>query len=543
MKNGAFLLVTAFILALTHTGFEGKVQAQDQGEDESAESSGEESEQSGVSPGFFFQNLSTEVSAAPGQQAEFQFVLQNTGGQREIEVEAVHLRQERNGSITYDEEAEPPDEVSFQTPQEFTVEAKQEFTIEGSISVNQGGGAGRYYGIFVYDRGRPVEVSPQNQSPEEQERRIVVNYVTRYLLRVELAVAGAEVQNFDGLEITEQGLQSRDGKAYAYAVLQNNTESVLEVRAQVYLRRQGGRPLGPPFFLHLPVSATDSPPEKYESSILPGAEVLVHRQVPEPVLPGAYEMELGIQSGPITVRSSTATVEVEEGQFPAQNQVVSRIVGNVRVSPSRILFSRRPRGDRIQSIKVVNESDQEINVTLDAEPMNGDADELSWLTYRPKQFSVPKNQSRGVTMSAAGDTDGHAYGFLAVTVEPTETLAGGTRKVPVAFLSNDPLNVSLETENLQQGMSDAGPVLTLPVQNTGNVHLNLQATMTIETEFGDDVTLKGGFGDWILPGETGEVEFQLEEVPPKGSYPVRITLKPGHGKEPITLERTLNVQQ
>lgn len=492
-----------------------------------------------MSPGFFFESLVKEVSAPPGQPASFQFQLTNPGSEREIRVEPATLTQERNGSITYDPDADPSDSITFQTPTEFTVGSGQTFTIEGTINSVQEAGAQQYYGVFVYDQGRPVTVNQGGSS----DARIQVNYVTRYLLRVELSVSGVAFENFDALTIQESGLRSRDGQAYAYAVLRNDLNAVVDLKLQAQLRKKEDRPLGRPFFLHLPVSASDPEPERYRSSILPGATVLLRRKVPEPVLPGTYQMDLSVLHENRTVKQDTLEVKVKEGQFPAQNNVVSRIVSDVTVKPSQIAFSRRPKGDRIQSIKVVNRSDQEINISLAAHERGDESKELSWLTYRPKSFPVPAGQSRSVFMSASGGSDqGHAYGFLEVTVDPTETLAGGKRKFPISFLSKDELNVSLETKKLQKNTVGSSPALTLPVKNTGNVHLNVRATMTIETDFGDDVKVDGGFGQWILPGDTGQVHFRLEKIPPEGSYPVQITLKPGHGQKPITLERTLDVK-
>lgn len=96
-----------------------------------------------------------------------------------------------------------------------------------------------------------------------------------------------------------------------------------------------------------------------------------------------------------------------------------------------------------------------------------------------------------------------------MTVEPTETLAGGEA--------------------------------VIPVKNNGNVHLALNATMQIQTPFGENVEVNGGFGRWVLPGDEGDVKFRVKGDVPSGTYQTSIKIKTGHGKEPITLNRTLNI--
>lgn len=268
----------------------------------------------------------------------------------------------------------------------------------------------------------------------------------------------------------------------------------------------------------------------------------MRRQVPEPVLPGEYRMELTMLSDGRPVKSITQSISVKENQFPGQDSVVSRIVEDVSVEPAQIQFSRRPGGNRVRSVSVKNESDQTVQVQLNALPRGNKKGAVDWLTYRPKSMSVPAKQSRQVFMSASGGKNKHLYAFLGVSVEPTETLAGGQQNIPVAFLGTGKLNVSIESGKLQTGVRNRQPTLLLPIKNTGDVHLSVTAEMTIDTPFGGQIKRQGGFGRWILPGKERDIEFVLDEVPKKGTYPVTITLNPGHGTEPVTLERTLKIE-
>lgn len=268
----------------------------------------------------------------------------------------------------------------------------------------------------------------------------------------------------------------------------------------------------------------------------------MRRQVPEPVFPGTYQMELTMLSDGRPVKSISRNVTVKENQFPGQDNVVSRIVDDVSVQPAQIQFSRRPGGDRVRSVNVKNASDQTVKVQLSAHPRGDQQGTVDWLTYRPTSMRVPGGQSRQVFMSASGGENIHQYAFLEVSVEPTETLAGGQQNIPVAFLGTGDLNVSIESGQLQTGSRNRQPALLLPVKNTGEVHLTVDAEMAIDTPFGEQITRKGGFGRWILPGREKKIRFVLDEVPSKGTYPVTIKLNPGHGAEPVKLERTLKIE-
>jgi len=510
------------------------------------------SEQGGVSPGFSMDALIKQVSGPVGGTAEFQFTITSLGGTKRVRVRPVELSQERNGRITMVSDEERPEEVSMDVPDELDVSDTDETTIGGTVQISQEGGAKRFYGLLISDLGRPVE----RQQPAGEEgnddggRTVRINYITRYLLRVELTVAGAPEPNFSSLAIEETGLQERDGHAYAYAILNNQTNSTVNIRARARLRQKQGRPLGPPFFLHLPVSASKPVPERYDSKILSGTTVVLRRRVPEPVLPGSYTLTLNLRRNARTIREESVEVRVEKGQFPAQKSVVSRVVRKVQVEPPYASFSRRAGGDRVQSIRFKNTSNQPVSIRLKARPRKqrvskGDEEKaVSWLTYRPDTFTIKEGGQQDVFMSSSSanrENTKHRYAFLEVTVEPTETIAGGKMKMPVAFLARKAIDLQYDVGKLQTGRSGNDPVLLLPVRNRGDVHLELSAKLRIENPFGGISEIKGGFGRWIMPGKKKMVQFRLEKVPPRGDYSVQVELDPGHGKSSKTFDREFSV--
>lgn len=543
MSSGWYWTVVIFLsTALVTPGQESADQNNvKQGDNNSSAETAEST--SDVSPGFAMNTLVREVTGRVGGQATFRFSLRSLGGTKRIQTRVVRLTQKTDGSITLDPEAESPDEVTIDTPSEVEVSADDPVSIEGTIDVTQDGGAERYYGVIVKDLGRPVDVQTQNQSTDEDGRSIRINYVTRYLLRVELTVSGAPPPNYNNLEVNNLGLRSRDGRAFVTALLQNNSNTVHEVRVRAALKQKEGRLLGRPFFLELPISSGDPAPERYEVNVIPGAEVRVERQVPEPVFSGEYKLSVEVRDRAQTLLESEEDVTVESGQFPAQDQVVSRIVRDIRVSPSHVQFSRRPEGNRVQSLSFENRSDQSVQVSVEAFRRADGEDPLSWLTIRPDSFQLGEGKRQDLFLSAStqGVESGHQYGFLDVSVEPTETTAGGSMNVPVSFLGRDEIDLKHEIGELRPESHNNQPVIEVPVTNKSNVHFEVRAEAEIKNPFGGTTSLKGGFGRWILPGETERVRFQLDKIPPSGEYPVNISLRLGHGKDPIEVERSFQI--
>ncbi len=498
-----------------------------------------------VSPGFIVRPLVRRLSGPIGSRLDFAFSIENLNRTRRLTVRPVAIRQQRNGLITIDDAAAAPDAVQLEAPGQFDVSNREEATLRGNIRVARDGGSMRFYGLLVTDLGRPVTVrrSPEGQ-PGAEPRNVQINYVTRYLLRVELKVPGASRADPGRMEITDAGLRSVDGRAVVQVVLKNTTSDHFAFRLRARLIGENGRLLGPPFFLSHPIRTDSPPPARYDCRILQGAEVVLIRQVPEPVLPGSYTLQLEVRSNARTVKEHSRQLEVKEGQFPAQEKVVARIVGDIHASPARIELSRRPRGNRLLPLKLTNRSDQSVAVKLRAYPRGESDGDLPWFTLRPTGFDIRPGGTRSVLVSAStkGAEKGHRYVFLEIRVDPAKTLVGGKRSIPIAFLGRGELDPAYEIGAFRWDPRGPYPSAVLPVRNTGDVHLALDAMMTIDNPFGGKAQVRGGFGRWVLPGDEGEIRFRFQQAPPAGDYPAVIELNVGHGRDPIRIDRTFVVE-
>jgi len=374
---------------------------------------------------------------------------------------------------------------------------------------------------------------------------MMINYVTRYLLRVEVSVAGGSPVNPANIKFVDTGLESVEGRAEVQAVLNNESPNPYAFRLRVRLVNHSGKPLGPPFFLSHPVRRSSPVPERYECRIFGKTSILLASQIPEPILPGKYTMEFELQSRARTLKKHSVDVEVKKGQFPAQQSVVARIVGDIQASPARIELSRRPRGQRRVPLKLANWSDQAANVKLRAY-LRGDSSEehIPWLTVRPKTIRLTPGRTRSVLVAASTREaeDKHLYAFLEVTVEPEKTLVGGKKLFPIAFLAPGELKLKYKIGDFIFDPSGQYPAAALSVHNEGDIHLALDGVMELDNPFGGKAKVRGGFGRWVLPGDTGKIRFRFKRIPPPGSYPVVMDLYIGHEEKPMRLERTFKVE-
>jgi len=482
--------------------------------------------------------MKLELAGRPGALIPFAVEVAAGREARTLAVRLFEFRQEESGALGIDEAASAaPAGATLEGSGRIAIPAGGRVSVRGRIHIAAGGPAFRAIGLLVSELGAGSDAPAAPGAKEES--RLEVRYMLRYGVRIEVRVTGAREPRASALRIVAGGLADRGGRALARITVENPTDGAIELSGEAQLLRGDGRArLGPWFPLSLPAKASRSGPERIRAFVLPGARVRLEDLVPEPVAPGSYVLVARLAAGSERVQAEFA-FEVAERDFPAQRTVLPRVVGTVAVSPPRIALALHKGGARIAPLTLENRGDGEVTIRLSAEPLAGAA--ADWLVVRPETLTLPAGATRrvAVTMRGATACAGSRYAFLRVDVAPRDGAPGGAQRLPVAlsgFEETAPLATAgeIEAQPVAEGIR-----FTVPVKNEGTAHLVLDGTLTILDPFGRKLEeLPGGFGAWVLPGESGTADFALDRPLAAGEYRLRLELRTGPREGGIVVDRT-----
>lgn len=488
-------------------------------------------------PSFQIAPLVQRFSARPGQRLRFSFQVQTLGQPQSLKIKAVGLKQQLNGLVVVDDAVPPSEAVQLSGPLELDLKTDQAATIRGYVDVPRSPAAFHAYGILVTDMGQPLAAGPP---PMGEQTGIAVQFVTQYLLRVELEVKGVQQESAKALRIESAQLVDRDGQPVVEADMSNPGDAGVEFQLRCRLLDKEGAQSIAPFGLAMPVRASRPEPLRYESIVFAKSRVQLAAQVPEALFPGEYQLELEWISHGRKCGKTVIPVSVREGDFPAQAAKFAQVAQALRVTPPQIELSHGRGGSRRFPLKVGNHSPRPVNIRLEAR--NADGTPADWVLLEPSTFVLPAKRDRNVLVTArpAADPTLHRYGSVRVEVNAGEPTAG-SHDLPLAVLGAVETVPQVETGPLRWDASGDRPAFVLPIQNQGTVHLPLNGRLSFADASGRRVEISGGFDRWLLPGSQGEIRFPLHLGLPRGSYPVKVQLKVGES-EPLSISQQINVE-
>jgi hypothetical protein len=494
--------------------------------------------QAQVKPAFRISPMVHRFEAPRGKLLSFEFQVESLQRPTSLRIRPVALRQQENGVIMPLEDAPAPDVVRLLTPSAVELDPSEKFVIRGRIQVPRTKSAFHSYGVLVKDLGRPVS---DRAYREPGKPRVGINFVTQYLLRCDISVIGTTNDEVRRLQITAGEIVDVAGRPQARVWVSNPTDSFLEFGVRCRIAAPESQSRRKPFPLILPVRERLEGPERYVARILPGSRVRLQEFLPEPIFPGAYDLEIELHSQGRRQLEARFPIVVGSDDFPAQRVEVLPLTSEVSVQPAQIELSLRQRGRRYLAVTLVNDSPEDVEVRLDAQDRGGSAAE--WLLVRPAAFTLSSRSSRKalVLIGPARDFPGNCYGRLNVSLQ----LANGDRKqqsVPVALLGRGTDEPKLSAGRLMWQAEGPRQGFVVDVVNQGNVHLPLHGNLLLTSERGQSVELLAGFGRWLLPGQSDQLTFRLPRPLPPGTYRCRGALDLGEGRDPLTLDEAFYVQ-
>lgn len=489
-----------------------------------------------LKPAFIIKPLVHRLSARRGQLLQFQFEIEANARPTRLEISPVAMTQQEHGVIMPDPEAIPPGVVQLMNDSEVTLQVGQSHTIRCQLRIPPVNAPFLSYGILVKEL--PLEEGAKSQNPDKP--RVGIRFLTQYLLRTDIRVTGVQGDSVRELQIVDGHMSARSGNAVVMAFVDNPTDTSMEFQVRTHLvsvenrRRYTSR-------LWMPVRSSQPEPDRYDVRILGQTKLRLEGELPEPVFPGSYELQVELLYQGRIYQKAAFPVEIRSGDFPAQDATIVRVTRDISIEPPHVELSLRKGGNRLQSITVENGSQQTVVAQLKAIPFRGQLAET--LSFRPDVIELPPGRSRKVlvTLGARRDFEDHAYAFAEVTVRPEIGEAIGSQRIPIALLTNSESHPEVVDTKLNWKADAAATGFEIPLRNSGDRHLLLFGTLTLRDEFGRGFTLEDGFGRWVLPGQEDKLWFPFPQVPPPGTYSLKAEIQQGEGMEPAEVTQTIRL--
>lgn len=447
----------------------------------------------------------------PGQETSFEFKIEAVRESLELSVQSVGLRQQPNGQILADEQAQPPGHIRFLSPQKLRINKGEAATVRGAWQTPSQAGQFCAAGLLLTDltNTTPLDAAAAGGG---KTRGAQIRFVTRYLLRLEATTRGRLAAN-QLPTIQHAELREVQGLAVVQATLDGRQCGSLRTQAMARLLDDAGEPLADWFPLGIPVRAGLATAKRWEIPLLEGTQVQIVGQVPEPLFAGDYTLELAVAPTARPQATARFPLTVTDQQFPAQQSVVARVVKHVTVEPRQIELSLARGGNRIVPLKFENSGQREVTIELATSSS-------PWLLVRPQKFTLRPRAQRNVMVAVKGGarSERPRYTYVTASIAPTAATAGGSIELPVALLgesSTDSAEPSsqLAFDEARIEQQAGGTVIVVGATNRGEQHVAPAAKLRIANPLGQSVEIDAGFGRWILPGEQTELRFPVKSLP------------------------------
>ena len=492
-----------------------------------------------VKPSFHVAPMSHHFSERRGKLIPFQFEIESVDRATTVNVQMVALKQDLTGTILPDTDSPAPSNVRLLSPAQMKLANNEKNTIKCQVRVPNTKANFHSFGILVTDLGRIVDRRPVSAS-DNVSRRVGIKFVTRYMLRVDIAIKGARGEEVSKVEVQSAKLVEDNGFAKAEVLINNPTDGPLEFRALCRLLRNGSAVGKTKFNLVAPNRFNLEDDSRNDIRILPGATIRIEEFVPTAVFPGNHELEIDFVTQRRSKKKEVLPITIRQGDFPAQDASLLQPVRDVTIGPAAVELSLRKGGKRMRTVELQNNSQQEIKVEI----RNTGAETIgeSWLMIRPTELTIRPGSKRRVMMMANPKikVDSSRYATTEVNIKNASGDSVGVMDLPVALIARSEEKPVLKLDPIAWDGQAAPPCFVVPVKNMGAIHTPLRAKLSVVDAFGRIVDMEAGYGRWALPGQKTELRFRTKFAPPPGTYRCKLTIEGDESMEPIVLESNLN---
>ncbi|MCA9192128.1 MAG: hypothetical protein KDB03_10210 [Planctomycetales bacterium] len=491
-------------------------------------------------PAFHIEPLVNRIKAKQGDVVQFQFEVMSVDKDSDIEVLLVGLRQEQTGQVYHDEALVDSDEIRLISAGRAAVARDVPYLIEGIIRVPSGEAKFHSYGILVRDFGTSRSRQPTFDPSGKELTTAGINFITQYLLRVDLEIQNARGDNVKELVLESGSVVAAMGKPQIVTVIRNPTASTFEFQIQAQLKRSPTDRSFQSASLVMPIRMTTESDERFVGRLLPYSSVFMQQLMSEPVLTGDYQLEVKLQSEGRVIQQKSFAVAVDSADFPAQETQLKQVGSGLYISPTAIEISQARGGTRRISVELMNQSDKPRVIDLSAISSRGTPFDVVQIS--PDKLTLAPGRSRKISLSLKRNSDRDQaieYGQLLVSSQDPNQSYDEKSELPLAVTFAEPDPPVVDMEALRWVGTGKYPSFRAKVTNTGGSHLVLEARLLVIPERGERLELPAGYGQWLMPGESLDLDFRLARPLTPGNY--RLICELQNNGVPIIRSETIEV--
>ncbi len=487
-------------------------------------------------PSFSIEPLAHPIAGRSGDVVPFRFKVESFKREARIEVAAIGLRQELNGQILHDEQSEKTNSIRLITPATMTLPADTPVSIEGVVKIPGGNAKFYTFGLLVRDLGTGDAIESKLNADGSRQTQAGVRFVTQYVLRLDVSVTGVRGEDGRKLVIEDVKLAPREGRPKFQATVLNSTDTAFEFELRGRLRSSPSDRSMKSLRMVMPVRGGVADEARYIGRILPKSRIHMEEMLPEAIAGGRYEADMELMFDGQVVVKRTLPLDVNALDFPAQEVVIAQVDEGLQVSPAQIELSQAPGGSRRITMLLRNRSKETKSITL--RPLSESDLEIQAVMIQPSELQLPPEGSRKISLtlrSQPQDQRQVEYGRLVVTATSSGRDYEVARELPLAVILGRLPRPSVSLAPLQWDPSAPYPGFRVNVANSGTAHLALESRLTILDEYGRRQSIAGGFGKWLMPGATSQLEFRLDRPLAPGRYLIRCELQTP--SQPLEIEQ------
>ena len=470
----------------------------------------------GFRPSYTVNPVTHRLTGRRGERLDFRFELAALRDGVVASVSPVALRQDTNGAILADINAEPPSALSIKGGQStYQLEEDEPVVVEGFIRIPSGPAPAHKFGILIRDE--PIEAL----SARQKDQQFGVKFVTQYIMQFDIEVTNGRSEGIRKLVIQSAELVTLDGLPLARVKVNNPTEETAEFEIDCRLSRDSNTRPSRNTSLAVPIRSRMDEPDRWVTKILPGATLHMEYPWQEAVTPGEYTMDVRLTRKRRVFVEEEFPLLIESNDFPAQESYVITLADGVNVSPSQIaLGNEKPLG---RSTKVVlkNDSESETRFRFSLRDDRTDPNsKSSWATVRPSSLDLAARTKRTVVLSMGRvkDRSENRLAWLVIEQIDADGKVVDQTPMPVAWFGSVEESLQLAVGDADvlidvAASDDVGMRLELPVTNNSTVPFPLSARFNTTDVANNQVQRSAGFGKWLLPGEQKLIAFPIGDIP------------------------------
>lgn len=480
-----------------------------------------------VEPSFRVEPVVQRLVGRRGETLPFSFELASTGKVMNLDIRPVNLRQEESGIILHDDQSETAKGIVFSSPTKFQLQPGEIFKIQGEVTIPLTKTNYISFGLLVKDSGQLTKGNKND--PSNGSTRAAIRFVTQYVLRVDIETGAQDIGDMDELQFDAAELIEKNGLPYVRAYLNNPTQYALESQVRATIAGSDDRETAP-VRLHMASRGELPDDTKYLVRIMPQSRLRLEAPIQGAVPSGDYQLNLKLSNGRRTMVQRSFPTTIDASKFRGLRTKMLTLPEGISIEPTQLELGRVAGTDRMTTVELTNEGAQPKTIQL--VPRDHTGLPISDVLLSSKKFTLKPGRSRTIRAMLKGrPTQPYQWGSIAVLAGEHESA------LELSVIHETRPELNLVHDELQWANLISGNAFVMKIDNQGQGYEPLFGELKLAAKSGHPMELTDGFGRWLAPGKSRELQFYVPESVQPGSYQLILKVTTRDGT--VLVERTL----